>query len=71
MREPDFLMAETIEKVRASKAGIAGIYGQIQEIKALPVITSWHSEGKVDKKWERCSIFVYLTLQNQGMRIQK
>ncbi|WP_270398911.1 hypothetical protein [Ligilactobacillus ruminis] len=30
-----------------------------------------HADPKVDKKWERCSIFVYLTLQNQGMRIQK
>ena len=59
------------KKVRVSKIGVAGICGQIQEIDVLPVITSWHSEGKVDKKWERYSIFVYLTLQIQGMRIQK
>ena len=42
--------------------------GKSPEIAVLLAITSWRSEGEVDKNREKCVIFVYLSLQKRGAR---
>ncbi|RYS71517.1 hypothetical protein EAI77_10580 [Ligilactobacillus ruminis] len=88
MREPDFLMAETIEKSSCIKSGhcshlrtdpgnqsfarnhVLALGGESRQKMGevldfcLPDPPNLgHADPKVDKKWERYSIFVYLTLQ--------